>query len=122
MNIDLSDVSLSPRWRKKFIGSKIHLIKWDVGIEKGNEWIYASINNADERGVLINWLNTKSPPITGPAVEFSQDYTYLKSITLNDNIIQRFVAATGRIFIHVNMEWIFEFRNENIARFGRWVH
>jgi hypothetical protein len=122
MNIDLSLESLTSRWRRKIILSKLHLIKWDTGVEMGNEWIYASIDTQEERGKLSSWLFEKRSVIAGPVVVLSKEYDLLSLLNLPNanDIIPLMIDASDRVCVHINMAWLFEFRSENIARFGRW--
>jgi hypothetical protein len=106
---------------RRIITAKIHLVEWDPGTAEDSEWIYGSLENDFYRRKLLQWLESKEVPEESEAMLFegnSKPQGILWSCVHQhpEDIFQRYTFQ----LVSVDLDWILEYHNGCVARFGRW--
>jgi hypothetical protein len=106
---------------RRIVADKLHSVAWDSGTAEDSEWIYGSLENDSYRHQLLQWLKSKEVPEESEAMLFeanSSPQRILWSFVHQhpEDIFQRFAFQ----LVSVDLEWILEYQNGCVARFGRW--
>ena len=119
MNINLSHPGLDARRKKKFIQERLHRFNWIKGSEK-SEWAWASVESEKEIESFVEWISKQ--PIDYPVkviLFYFQWYEISNFLSLNESDIANSFKTTRSLYlVSNNMEWIIEYSNIQVARFG----
>ena len=119
MNIDLSHPGLDARRKKKVIQRNFSQINW-IKVSEESEWIWASIESEKEMITFSQWI--ASQPISYPVkvILFDSQLNEISNLlSFNEFDIANLFKTTATLYLVANnMEWMIEYRNVQVARFG----
>lgn len=119
---DLRNSQLRVRDLRRLVEPKLHAVVWDVGVEKKNEWVYASVETEAHRRKLLDWLRSKRVEKEEEALWFDLSWTKPKRIYWRDILARPEEFFSGAPFQAVSLDfaWALGYMKEGVARFGRW--
>jgi hypothetical protein len=123
VSIDLRHPDLRHRDIKRILAQKKHVgLCWDVGTTAGSEWVYASLEDAPHRQQLLEWLRSKSISESADALILGDGYADCTSMTWGDVMrdLERFFAGHKIMVVSKDLDWMLDYGEQSVARFGRW--
>ena len=95
---------------------------WDSGVEKKNEWVYASMESDAHKNRLLDWLRSKGIEEKAEILCFDPSWRLPKKILWRDFIQNPDAFFNGVPFLAVSIDltWALGYMKEGVARFGRW--
>jgi hypothetical protein len=119
---DLRNSQLRVRDLRRLVEPKLHAVVWDAGVEKKNEWVYASLESEAHRSKLLDWLRSKRVEEKEEALWFDPSWTKPKRIFWRDILVRPeefFLGAPFQV-VNLDLDWALGYMKEGVARFGRW--
>jgi hypothetical protein len=122
MVANLRHPDLRPRDIKRIMARKSLDVRWDAGTSAGSEWIYASLEDAAHRQVLLDWLQSKSISASAEALIMGYDCEGRRVITWGDILREPGLVFNSReiMVVSKDLDWRLDYRLGSVARFGRW--
>lgn len=119
MNINLSHPGLDARRKKKFIQERLHRFNW-IKVSKKSEWVWASVESEKEIKSFVQWISKQPIDYPVKVILFdSQWYEVSNFLSFNESDIANLFKTTRTLYlVSNNMEWIIEYSNIQVARFG----
>ncbi|HRE79695.1 MAG TPA: hypothetical protein PLN52_01545 [Opitutaceae bacterium] len=95
---------------------------WDAGVEKKNEWVYASLESAAHKSKLLDWLRSKGVDEKEEALWFDPGWTKPRRIFWRDILKkpEEFFSDAPFQAVSLDLSWVLSYMNQGVARFGRW--
>lgn len=122
VSTDLRHPNLRHRDIKRVLAHVRYGIRWDAGTNTGSEWVYASLEDAVHKQQLSDWLCSKSISEHADALMLGGGYEDCTSIVWEDILrdLKRFFDKRKILVVSKDLEWIIEYEQMGVARFGRW--
>ena len=119
MNINLSHPGLDACRKKKFIQERLHRFNW-IKVSKKSEWVWASVESEKEIKSFVQWISKQPIDYPVKVILFdSQWYEVSNFLSFNESDIANLFKTTRTLYlVSNNMEWIIEYSNIQVARFG----
>ena len=119
MNINLSHPGLDASRKKKFIQERLHRFNW-IKVSKKSEWVWASVESEKEIKSFVQWISKQPIDYPVKVILFdSQWYEVSNFLSFNESDIANLYKTTRTLYlVSNNMEWIIEYSNIQVARFG----
>lgn len=104
---------------RRAVGARMHLVRWDAGIEPQNEWISASVDSPAHLERFCRWLDSKKIDAGCEFVRFDSFSNTLQKFSWREfveNPAPIFVGDSWKMVSH-DLRWIFDFMRGSV-RFG----
>ena len=118
--MDLShSFELRARDMRRVVGAHLHLTRWDVGFEPGNEWISTSTDSPDRRANLVCWLESKKVDASSEFIRFESFSNTLQRFRWREILEQPQAVFVGDSWkmVSSDLRWVFDFMHGSV-RFG----
>jgi len=116
------EYDIQPKQAWRLAGRLLRNLSYDSGLEKKNEWVYTSSESEAHRDRFMQWITSKE-------IEASQSIWMLISHPAEDTkemkwseFLDRwteFLSDTDLKITDKSFTWVFEYKSQRIARFGR---
>jgi hypothetical protein len=118
----LRDSRLRVRDLRRLVEPKMQDVVWDAGIDKKNEWIYASTESAAHKAAFVEWLRSKDVDEKEEALLFDSNWTRTRKISWRDLLRdpEGFFCDSPFQAVSMDFRWVLSYMKEGVARFGRW--
>jgi hypothetical protein len=119
---DLRNPKLRVRDLRRLVEPKLHAVVWDAGVEKKNEWVYASLESKAHRSKLLDWLRSKGVEGKEEALWFDPSWTKPRKILWRDilNRPDEFFSDDPFQLVSLDLTWALGYMEQGVARFGHW--
>ncbi len=116
-------LNLSSRQLMRFLAAKKAKIDWDTGTSIDSEWVSVSRETSAYEDRLKNWLQVKQVAPDSIALYVIEFYSKLEHVRWVDITTPPFKYFSNKnaLFINEDMDWVLEYHQAGIARFGRYV-
>jgi len=119
---DLRNPQLRIRDLRRLAEPKLHKVTWDDGVDKKNEWVYASLESTTHKCKLLEWLRSKGVEETEQALWFDPSWTNPRRIFWRDILEkpEEFFSDAAFQVVSLDFSWVLSYMNQGVARFRRW--
>src|SRR5947209_1745743 len=116
------DPRLRIRDMQRILSQKRSDIAWDAGTSAGSEWVYATLEDEPHRQRLLAWLASKGIAASAEAFVFVDGHYECSSTTWGEILAhpEKFFDGRQIQIISKDIDWRLDYRQNCVARFGRW--
>ena len=118
----MKEYDIAPKQVWRVAGRLLHDVVYEPGIEKKNEWVYASAETPEHRERFVQWIESKriDPAeriwviVTNPA-EDTKEMNWCEFLSR----WTEFLSDSDLKVADKAFTWVLEYKSQHAARFGR---